>query len=205
MDVNMADDAIAGKRFSFTFSYALDDLLRAINARKKIRPFYRFHRILSVILIAVIVIEVLNLGFLFVISVLLRHMSANAAVNDLVKIVAIIFAILIIVLVISILDLDQTLSRWRIKRGYRKNQTADDIYEIIVDSEALQVNVTDWKTWIGWSRVQDVYVYRHGFLLFFSKEDYLNVPIRVFEDPQQIEAFNNFLAQSIGKAVVEID
>jgi len=201
----MADKATFGTRFSFTFSYSLDDLLRAINARKKLRPVYKLHRILTVVLIAVIVIELINFGLLFVISVLLRHMSGNAGVNDLVKIAAIIFAILIIVLVISILDLNQTLYRWRVKRGFRKNQTGDDVYEIIADSEALQVNLADWKTWLGWSRVQDVYTYQHGFLLFTSHQDYLNIPKRVFEDPTQIEAFKDLLAQSVGKEVVEID
>jgi hypothetical protein len=200
----MADEATSEQRFSFTFSYELNDLLRAIDARKKIKPFYKFHRILTVIMIAVIVIELIDLGFLFVISAFLRHMSGNAAVNDLVKLAAIILAILLIVLVISILDLDQTLSRWRVKRAYRKNQTGDDVYEIIADSEALQVNLTDWRTWLGWSRVQGVYTYRYGFLLFTSSQDYLNIPKRVFEDTAQIEAFKDFLARSVGREVVEI-
>ncbi len=201
----MADNPIAGTRFSFTFSYELNDLLRAINARKKIRPNYKFRKIIMLILIAVIVIELIDFGILFVISVVLRHMSGNPAVDELVKIGAILLAIFILLLAISILHLDETILRWRIKRAYRKNQTGNDVYEIIVDSEALQVNLTDWKTWMGWPRVQDIYVYRHGFLLFTSNQDYLNIPKRVFEDPTQTEAFTVFLAQSVGKAVVEID
>ena len=201
----MAGNAIPGKRFSFTFSYSLDDLLQAINARKKLRPAYKFHRILTLILIVVIVIEVIDFGFLFVISVLLRHMSGNAAVNDLVKIGAIILAILIIVLVISILDLNQTLFRWRVKRSYRKNPTDNEEYEIIVDCDALQVNLTDWKTWLGWSRVQGINAYKYGFLIFTSNQDYLNIPNRVFSGPAEIEAFKDLLTQSIGEPVVEIE
>ncbi len=48
------------------------------------------------ILIAVIVIELIDFGFLFVISVLLRQMSGNPAVNELVKIGAIMLAIFIL-------------------------------------------------------------------------------------------------------------
>ncbi len=201
----MGEDAGSDQRFSFALTTELDDILSTQTARQKLRPFYRFRKIMMVILIAAIVIELIQFTLLFIISVVLRQISGIPAVNELIKIGAIIIAILIIVLVISILDLGQSVYRWRIKRDFQKNRTENEQYEIVVDSQAVQMNLKDWKTWVGWSRVQKIYAYREGFMLFTSDRDYLIIPNRVVEKQIEIEGFKEFLVQASGKPVTEIE
>ncbi len=205
MESTVADDVSSGKRFTFVLTTELDDILSAHTARQKLRPFYKFRKIIMVILVAAIVIELIQFALLFIISVLIRHMSGNPEVNELIKVGAIILAILILILAASILNLDETLLRWRIKRAFRKNQAENEAYEIVVDSEALQMNLRDWKTWLGWPRVKEICAYREGFLIFTSNQDYLIIPKRVVEKQVEIEVFKDFLAQASGRAVQEID
>ena len=197
-------DHASNKNFVFRFCYELDDLLQAHTAQKKTRSLYRLSLILKVFFIVVIVVELLNFVLIFIIFVLIRHLSGNSAINDLVISVAITLAVFILLFGISLLILDETLLRWQIRRSFRKHQTGEVNYEIIIDSEGLQVNITDWKTWVGWSLIQRVYVYPNGFLIFSSAMDYLTIPNRVFEDPVEIEAFKDLLTQSIGKELREI-
>jgi hypothetical protein len=201
----MEEDTGSNKRFSFVLTTELGDVLSAQTARQKLRPFYRFRKILMVILVAAIVIELIQFALLFIISVLLRQVSGNPGVNELIKISAIIIAVLIIVLVISILDLDQSVYRWNIKRAFRKNRAENEQYEIIVDSQAVQMNLKDWKTRVGWSRIQKIYAYREGFMLFTDNQNNIIIPNRVIEKQVEIEAFKDFLAQASGKPVVEIE
>lgn len=204
MQTNIEDRANK-KTFAFTFSYELDDLLKAHSAQKKVRSSHRMGQFFKVLLVAATGVVLIDCILLFVISVLLRHLSGNPVVDDLVRIGAIMLAIFSILLVISILMLDDTASRWRIKRSYLKNQTGDVDYEIIVDSEGLQANISDWKTWLGWSRVQGVYAYKNGFLFFTGNEDYLTIPNRIFEDNTQIEAFKDLIVKAIDGPVHEIE
>lgn len=199
------EDRANRKTFAYTFSYELDDLLQAHAAEKKVRSAHRLRQIFKVLMVAAIGVVLIDFFLLLIISVLLRHLSGNPVVDDLIRIGATMFAIFSILLVVSILILDDTVSRWRIKRSYQKNQTADVDYEIIVDSDGLQVNISDWKTWLGWSRVQGVYAYKKGFLIFTSDEDYLTIPNRVFEEESKIGAFRDFIAEAIDSPVHEIE
>jgi hypothetical protein len=74
---NMAEEADSGKKFSFVLTTELDDVLSAQTARQKLHPFYRFRKILMVILVAAIVIELIQFALLFIISVLLGQVSGN--------------------------------------------------------------------------------------------------------------------------------
>lgn len=202
---NMAEEADSGKKCSFVLTTELDDVLSAQTARQKLRPFYRFRKILMVILVAAIVIELIQFALLFIISVLLGQVSGNPGVNDLIKIGAIILGFLILVLGFSILNLDETLLRWRIQRAFRRNQAENERYEIVVDSQAVQMNLKDWKTWIGWSRIQKIYAYREGFMLFTDNQNNIIIPNRVIEKQVEIETFKDFLAQASGVPVSEIE
>ena len=185
------------------FSYQLDDVLKAHFLYRKTRPGYKVLRITTIILIVVNIINLLSFLPLFVITLVAGMVTPSPAFESLGKIGVYILVVFIVLLLVSIVALYQPITRYRIKRAFQRNIQGKEEYEFIVDMEGVSINLPDWKSSMGWTRIESVYQYDEGFLLVYNQGDYFILPKRAFSDEEKIDEFVKLVTKK-NKEVLDI-
>jgi hypothetical protein len=105
----------------------------------------------------------------------------------------------------SLIGLHQPITRLRIARAYQSNRhNYEREYQVVVDKEALSVNLPDWKGSLGWSRIEQVYEYAEGFLVIYNRSEYLAIPKRAFGNDSTADQFKRLVAQLIDEEVSQL-
>ena len=187
------------------YSYQLKDVIKSHFMLEKIQPYYKFRLASSLILAALNLISFISFIPLFGLTLLARESTPHPAFDSLAKIGLVISIVFFLLLVISIIGIYQPLTRSRIRKSYNANKSFyDEERELIVDNDGVSINLPDWKSSLGWSRIERVYEYDDGYLIIIHQSDYLVIPKRAFQNDETMHKFNELVVDVKGTEVLQI-
>ena len=188
-----------------SFSYRLTDVIKANSYFYKTNPYYNYKRIGAIVLVIINIINLFSFLPIFIVSLIAKTATPIRAFDRLVAIGIVIVLVFLILLLISVIGLFQPITKLQIARAYRrKKHNYEERYELLLDKEALSVNLPDWKSALGWTRIDNVYEYPEGFLVIYNRGDYLAIPKRAFDDVPTIEKFKRLVTEYSGVDVLTI-
>lgn len=187
------------------FSYQLNDVMKSHFMLNKIQPSYKFKFVSSLILVALNIISFLSFIPIFGITLLARVTNPHPAFDSLAKIGLVIFLVFFLLLIISVIGIYQPFTRSRIRKSYNANKSFyDEKRELIIDNDGVSINLLDWNSSLGWSRIERVYEYDDGYLIIIHQADYLVIPKRAFQNDETMHKFNKLTTEIKGNEILQI-
>lgn len=195
-----------GLQITCTFSYELNDLIGAYFAFRKIRPYSGALKISMIVTTVVIGLTLLSFLPVFIISLLAGFRSNDAVFQLLNKFGVVFILVMLLFLLLPVMRLYEPLTRLRIRRDFENNKsTYTSEYKLVVDEAGFSVDIPDWSSTMGWSRVGNVYEYKDGFLITYNNgREYVPVPKKAFHQETDLPGFRDLASRATGKKMTMI-
>jgi hypothetical protein len=195
-----------GTQITGTFSYELNDAIGAYFAFRKTRPYFGLLKLSMIVTAIVIALTLLSFLPVFVISLLAGFKSSDAVFQLLNKFGVVFILVMLLLLLLPFIRLYEPLTRLRLRRDFEKNRSIyASEYKLAIDEDGFSVDIPDWSSTIGWSRVGKVYEYKDGFLIIYHNgSEYLPIPKRAFQRETDIPEFGELVSQVTGKKIIRI-
>jgi len=193
------------KPITGSFSYRLEDILKATFLCRKTKPNYKAQSAVNIAVVAFMVLSFCSFVPVYGVTLLSGLRTPSPAFTQLLRIGFVVLLFLAVVAIFSVIGLFAPFTRLQIRRNYQANrQNYEREHELVVDTQALSVNLPDWKTSLGWSQIERLYEYPDGFLVIYGNDQCLVIPKRAFPDEEAMTGFRSLAQEGAGKEITPI-
>lgn len=85
--------------------------------------------------------------------------------------------------------------------AFRREPKFGDVYSLAFSHEGIHFRTDHFDSQIQWNIYSRALVNRHSYLLYYGRRQFTVIPKRVFESPEQEQAFDRLLTAHIPKII----